>query len=64
LRKDLEEGKKRQEFATCHALGKYFKTRCELAGVKPINKENLMSHCTGISDGYYRTPISKCTCFE
>jgi integrase len=54
LRKDLQEGKKRHEFATCHALRKYFKTRCELAGVKPINIENLMGHSTGISDAYYR----------
>lgn len=54
LRKDLEEGKKRHEFATCHSLRKYFKTRCELAGVKPINVENLMGHSTGISDFYYR----------
>jgi integrase len=54
LRKDLEEGKKRHEFATCHSLRKYFKTRCELAGVKPINIENLMGHSTGISDAYYR----------
>jgi hypothetical protein len=54
LRKDLEEGKKRHEFATCHSLRKYFKTRCELAGVKPINVENLMGHSTGISDAYYR----------
>ena len=54
LRKDLEQGKKRHEFATCHSLRKYFKTRCELAGVKPINVENLMGHSTGISDAYYR----------
>ena len=54
LRKDLKEGKKRHEFATCHSFRKYFKTRCELAGVKPINIENLMGHSTGISDAYYR----------
>jgi integrase len=54
LRKDLEEGKKRHDFATCHSLRKYFKTRCELAGVKPINVESLMGHSTGISDAYYR----------
>jgi hypothetical protein len=54
LRKKLEECKKRHEFATCHALRKFFKTRCELAGVKPINVENLMGHSTGISDAYYR----------
>jgi integrase len=54
LRKELEESKKRHEFATCHALRKFFKTRCELAGVKPINVENLMGHSTGISGAYYR----------
>jgi hypothetical protein len=54
LRKPLEEGKKRHEFATCHALRKYFKSRAELAGVKPINVEQLMGHSTGISDAYYR----------
>jgi integrase len=59
LRKDLEEGKKRHEFATCHALRKYFKTRCELAGVKPINVENLMGHSTGISNAYYRPSESE-----
>jgi hypothetical protein len=41
LRKDLEEGKKRHEFATCQALRKYFKTRCELAGVKPKSLEPI-----------------------
>ncbi len=59
LRKDLEDGKKRHEFATCHALRKFFKTRCELAGVKPINVENLMGHSTGISDAYYRPSESE-----
>ena len=54
LRRELPPGKKRHEFATCHALRKYFKTRCELAGVRPINVENLMRHSTGISDAYYR----------
>jgi len=55
LRKELEEGKKHHEFATCHALRKFFKTRCELAGVRPINVEDLMGHSTGISEAYYRT---------
>jgi integrase len=59
LRRDLEEGKKRHDFATCHSLRKYFKTRCELAGVKPINVESLMGHSTGISDAYYRTSESE-----
>jgi hypothetical protein len=35
-------------------MRKYFKTRCELAGMKPINIECLMGHSTGVSDSYYR----------
>jgi integrase len=54
LRKELEAGRKRHPFPTNHSLRKYFKTRCELAGMKPINIENLMGHSTGISDSYYR----------
>ncbi len=29
-------------------------SRCELAGVEPINVENLVGHSTGISDAHYR----------
>ena len=54
LRKELEPGKKRHPFAANHSLRKYFKTCCELAGMKPINIENLMGHSVGISDSYYR----------
>jgi integrase len=50
LRNELQSGKKRHPFATNHSLRKYFKTRCELAGMKPINIENLMGHSTGSSD--------------
>ena len=54
LRIELQAGKKRHPFATNHSLRKYFKTRCELAGMKPINIENLMGHSTGKSEPYYR----------
>ena len=54
LRSELQAGKKRHPFATNHSLRKYFKTRCELAGMKPINIENLMGHSTGKSEPYYR----------
>jgi hypothetical protein len=30
------------------------KTRCEIAGMKPINIEKLLSHSIGISNSYYR----------
>jgi hypothetical protein len=54
VRKKLEEGKKRHEFQADHGYRKFFKTHCELAGMKPINIEKLMGHSTGISDSYYR----------
>lgn len=47
------EKKRRHEFSV-HGFRKFFKTRCELAGMKPINVETLMGHSTGISDSYYR----------
>jgi integrase len=45
--------KRRHEF-TVHGFRKWFKTRCENAGVKPIVTELLMGHSVGISDSYYR----------
>jgi hypothetical protein len=54
LRTKLEPGKKRHPYQTNHSLRKWFKTRCEIAGMKPINIEKLMNHSIGISDAYYR----------
>ena len=54
LRKKLEPGKKRHPYQTNHSLRKWFKTRCEIAGMKPINVETLLSHSIGVSDSYYR----------
>jgi hypothetical protein len=54
LRKKLEPGKKRHPYQANHSLRKWFKTRCEIAGMKPINVEKLMNHSCGISDNYYR----------
>jgi hypothetical protein len=54
VRKPLEAGQRRHEFQADHGMRKWFKTRCEIAGVKPINVEELMSHSTGVSDSYYR----------
>jgi integrase len=45
--------KRRHEFSV-HGFRKWFKTRCENAGVKPIITELLMGHSVGISDSYYR----------
>jgi integrase len=54
LRKKTVPNNKRYEFQTDHGFRKFFKTRCELGGMKPINIEKLMGHSTGISDSYYR----------
>ena len=54
LRKKLEPGKKRHPYQANHSLRKWFKTRYEIAGMKPINIEKLMNHSVGISDSYYR----------
>jgi integrase len=54
LRHRLGNGTRRHEFQTDHGFRKWFKTRCELAGMMPINIEILMGHSVGISDSYYR----------
>ena len=54
LRKKLANGKRRHPFQANHSLRKWFKTRCEISGMLPINVEILLSHKTGISDSYYR----------
>jgi len=54
VRTNLKDGKKRHEFQVDHGYRKFFKTRCELGGMKPINIEKLLSHSVGISDSYYR----------
>jgi hypothetical protein len=59
IRKKLEPNTKRHEFQAAHGFRKWFKTRCELAGMKSINIEILMGHSIGISDSYYRATESE-----
>lgn len=54
IRTELESGKRRHEFQTDHGFRKWYKTQCEIGGMKPINIEKLMGHSIGISDSYYR----------
>ena len=54
LRKRLENGKKRHPYQAIHSFRKWFKTRAENGGMKPINVEILLSHSVGISSSYYR----------
>lgn len=54
IRLKLDEGKRRHEFQADHGFRKWFKTRCESAGMRSINIETLMGHSLGLSDSYYR----------
>ena len=54
LRVKSDPKRKRYKFQTDHGFRKFFKTRCEIGGMKPINIEKLMGHSVGISDSYYR----------
>jgi integrase len=58
-RKKLEDGKRRHEFQADHGFRKWFKTRCEISGMKPINIEKLMGHSIGISGSYYKATESE-----
>lgn len=54
IRNQLDEGKKRYPFQTDHGFRKFFKTRCEMAGMRSLNIELLLNHSCGLSDSYYR----------
>ncbi|HKG87540.1 MAG TPA: hypothetical protein VKA95_04385, partial [Nitrososphaeraceae archaeon] len=44
IRKKADLKRNRYEFQADHGLRKWFKTRCEIAGMKSINIEKLMGH--------------------
>ena len=54
IRSQLGKGRRRHEFQADHGFRKWFKTRCESAGMRSINIETLMGHSIGLSDSYYR----------
>jgi integrase len=54
VRKNLTKNKSRHEFQVNHSYRKWFKTRCELGGMRSIIIEELLCHSTGISDHYFR----------
>jgi hypothetical protein len=47
MRKNLSKDKKRHEFQANHSYRKWFKTRCELAGLRSIVVEILLSTALG-----------------
>ncbi|HET6590718.1 MAG TPA: hypothetical protein VFG45_11205 [Candidatus Nitrosocosmicus sp.] len=54
VRTKNQKVKKRYPFAAVHSLRKWLKTKCEIAGMRPINIEKILSHDIGISNSYYR----------
>jgi hypothetical protein len=54
IRKKSDLKRNRYEFQTNHGFRKWFKTQCEISGMKSINIEILMGHSIGISDSYYK----------
>ena len=54
IRKKSDLKRNRYHFQTNHGLRKWFKTQCEISGMKSINIEILMGHSIGISDSYYK----------
>jgi len=58
VRSELKHGEKRFPFPTDHGFRKFFKSRCEMAGMKSLNIEILLNHACGLNDSYYR-PLEK-----
>jgi hypothetical protein len=54
IREKLQNGKKRHPFQTDHGFRKWFKTRCEMSGMRSLDIEILLNHSTGLTDSYYR----------
>ena len=50
----LIKGQKRREWKVSHGLRKYFKTKCENAGMRSLHIEMLLGHNTGVTKSYYR----------
>ena len=46
----IKKGTKKKARIFIHGFRKYFKTRAEQSGMKPIHVEILMGHSVGISD--------------
>jgi len=47
------------QFKSSHGFRKRFKTKCELAGVKPLNVEYMLGHDTGVSGSAYYRPTEQ-----
>ncbi len=61
MRETIKEGAryKNYEFKQAHGFRKFFKTRMEVAGVKPIVTETLMGQNIGVSASYFKPTNSE-----
>ena len=50
----IRKNKRRRHEFSVHSFRKYFKTKAEIAGMKPAAVEMLMGHSLGISDSYFK----------
>lgn len=54
LRIKNDPSSKRYAFPVDHGFRRFYKTRCEIGGMKPANIELLLGHFLGISSSYYK----------
>ncbi|CAN5772478.1 hypothetical protein BH23THE1_BH23THE1_09050 [soil metagenome] len=54
LRNKNDPTSKRYAFPVDHGFRRFYKTRCEIGGMKPANIELLLGHLLGISSSYYK----------
>ena len=54
-----KENYKTYEFKQAHGFRKFFKTRMELSGVRPIITEMLMGHALGVSGSYMKPTLAE-----
>ncbi|MDR4490204.1 MAG: hypothetical protein R2685_04795 [Candidatus Nitrosocosmicus sp.] len=54
LRIKTDPSSKRYAFPVDHGFRRFYKTRCEIGGMKPANIELLLGHDIGISSSYYK----------
>ena len=54
LRIKDDPSSKRYAFPVDHGFRRFYKTRCEIGGMKPANIELLLGHFLGISSSYYK----------
>jgi hypothetical protein len=63
VRKELTDGKRRYDFQAVHGFRKYYKSRCEMSGMKPAVIETCMGHSLGVSERNVRGEWKQELCY-